>query len=489
MKNKQLFVGLGVLIAFMLVAFTFSPAAAVLAVAPLAGLISSNKLKEQRSTLQDELNGYDKELQDLMGKITTENRSYTDVENARRSEIVAKSTKLISNITDISKQIELRTHEEGIEARVIGGIINDESKKQEDKELRKYSLLRGMNLLVSGKQLDGIELEMHQEAEKEMRSAGMLSKGNLLIPSRLINKRDSQSQAEKRAALAAGAGSGSYFVQTDVTDFIPALYSKNVLVELGARMIPGLVGNISIPKAGGASAAWEGENEAIADGAPTATPVTASPKRLGAYGLISKTLLQQEGNYNVEAFVTDEIVNAINAALQVAAINGGGAGEPTGILATAGIGSIIGGANGADPTSAHIISLEEAVATANADINTLAFLTNPKVRAKLKKTALDAGSGQFVWDLKGNSELMGYKAGVTTAVPSNLTKAEATALSAIIFGDFSNMMMLQWGGFDIVVNPYTNAKTNQLEIVINSFWDIIIRNAASFAAMKDAKTA
>ena len=83
---------------------------------------------------------------------------------------------------------------------------------------------------------------------------------------------------------------------------------------------------------------------------------------------------------------------------------------------------------------------------------------------------------------------MGYKAGVTTSVPNDLTKGSATALSAIIFGNFSDMKLLQWAGFDIVVNPYTNAKTNQLEIVINSFWDVLIRRAVSFAAMKDAIT-
>lgn len=476
MKTKQLFVGMLVLVSIILVAFTFAPGVAVMAIVPMAGLISSAKMKEQRS-------GFEAELTAIIKLAKDEKRDFTPEE-------VTKRTKLIGDIEDLDNQITLRIREEKIEARVAGQMVNKENEKQEEKELRNFSIIRGINSIINTGKLDGLEAEMHQEAEKELRQSGLASEGMFSVPYKILaSSRTAKREAEKRTALLAGSGSGSYFVQTDVTDFISALYAKNVLVGLGAQAVGGLVGNISIPKSGGASAAWEGESDANADGTPAVTPVTASPKRLGAYGLISKTLLVQQGNYDVESLVMNDIMNAINSELQKAAIEGGGSGEPSGILANGSIGSVSGGTNGAVPTASHLVDLESAIALADADIGTLAYLTNPKVRGKLKKTLLDAGSGQFVWDLKSNNELMGYKAGVTTAVPFDLTKGEGTALSAIIFGNFSDLLMLQWGGFDIVVNPYTNAKTNQLEVVINSFWDVVVRRAASFAAMKDAITA
>jgi HK97 family phage major capsid protein len=339
--------------------------------------------------------------------------------------------------------------------------------------------------------LEGLEAEMDQEARKEFASSGITPSGMLTVPGRvLMSSRTRRGMAEARAALLASeVGNGSNFVQTDVKDFISALYDKNVLTGLGARMVTGLIGNLQIPKSGGSTAVWEGETDANADGTPAVTNVSASPKRLGAYGLVSKQLLIQANNYDVEQLVQNDIINAINQALQVAGINGAGGDndQPRGILNTDGIGDVIGGSTGAAPTAAHIIELEEKVATAKADIGTLAFLTNPKMRSKLKRTALDAGSGQFVWDLRAANDLMGYRAGVTTSVPSNLVKTTEN-LSAIIFGNFADMLILQWGGFDIVLNPYTLAKTNQMEIVINSYWDVVIRNAVSFAAMKDAIT-
>jgi HK97 family phage major capsid protein len=473
MKNKQLFAGLLMLVAIILVAVTFAPGAAILAAAPLAGLISSAKMKEQRT-------GFENELLSIINKAKEEKRDFSPEEVTKRSE-------LINKIETLDNEITLRIREEAIEARVAGQVINQENAKQEEKELKRFSILRGINSIITKGQLEGFEAEMHQEAQNEMRSAGITSQGMFSVPYRLLAQgRSAKREAEKRTTLLAGSSSGSYLVQTEVEGFIDALLAKSVLTQLGAQMITGLTGNISIPKSGGASAAWEGEVDANADGTPTISPVTASPKRLGAYGLFSKQLIQQAGNYDVEKLVQNDIVNAINAAVQAAAIEGGGAGEPTGILANASIGSVVGGTNGAAPGISHIIDLEKAVAVANADVNSLAYLTNPKVRAALKKSPLDAGSGQMVWDLKSNNELMGYKAGVTTAVPSDLTKGEGTGLSAIIFGNFNDLLLMQWGGFDIVVNPYTNAKTNQMEIVINSFWDVVLRNAVSFAAMEDA---
>jgi HK97 family phage major capsid protein len=362
-------------------------------------------------------------------------------------------------------------------------MINRANEKQEDKEVRNYSFVRALAQVNKSGRLEGLEAEMDQEARKEFASSAITPEGILTVPSRVImsNERRNAMREARAVMTATGQDGGSTFVQTDVIDFIGALYDKNVLTSMGSRMLTGLVGNIQMPKSGGSSAAWEDEVETNVDVTPVISPITASPKRLGGFGLVSKQLLHQAGNYQVEKLIQDDIISGINQALQVRGI--------TELLATEGIGAVIGGANGAAPTAAHIIELEEKVATAKADVGSLAYLTNPKVRAKLKKTALDAGSGQFVWDLKSYNELMGYVAGITTSVPSNIAKNDGTDLSAIIFGNFSDLLICGWGGFDIVLNPYTNAKTNQLEIIINSYWDMIIRNAGSFAAMQDAKTA
>jgi len=480
MKRNQIFAGLFLMVTAALVAITFNAPDVMLFGAPVfAGILGSVQLKEKRTELENELLG-------IINKAKEEKRDFTEDENTKRSS-------LVSQIEQLTKDIELREKEEQIQVRAAGVAINKENEKREQHEMKEYSIIRAINSFVTKGKLEGFELEMDQEARNEASKIGLVVKGNIALPSKLVADQRRMRILRERRAGDLGVGSydgtgGGAFVKTEISDFISALYAKNVLVNLGARLITGLVGNVSIPKSAGASTAWEGETDENADGTPTITSVTAQPHRLGAYSPISKTAIMQQGNYDIEALVRDDILNAINKAVQDAGIEGGGTGEPTGILGTSGIGSVAIADNGGEPTSTHVISLENEVAVDDADVGPLAYLTNPKVRAKLKNTPLDAGSGRFVWTLEEANALMGYKAGVTTSVPSDLTKAAGSSLSALIFGNFSDLLILQWGGFDIIVDPYTKAKNNQIELVINSFWDIIVRRAVSFAAIKDAVT-
>jgi hypothetical protein len=46
--------------------------------------------------------------------------------------------------------------------------------------------------------------------------------------------------------------------------------------------------------------------------------------------------------------------------------------------------------------------------------------------------------------------------------------------------------MGQWGGLDLVIDPYTLAIKSQIRVVANSWWDINARHEDAFAIVKDA---
>jgi HK97 family phage major capsid protein len=151
-----------------------------------------------------------------------------------------------------------------------------------------------------------------------------------------------------------------------------------------------------------------------------------SPKTVGAFTDISRKLLLQS-SIDVESFVQADLANVIGLAIQAVAINGGGTNEPVGVMATSGIGSVVGGTNGAAPTWGNIVDLETAVAIANADVGTLSYLTNAKVRGKLKKTFVDSGSNaERVWD-RSDTPLNGYKAASPTPCPATSPRARPAA--------------------------------------------------------------
>jgi len=75
-------------------------------------------------------------------------------------------------------------------------------------------------------------------------------------------------------------------------------------------------------------------------------------------------------------------------------------------------------------------------------------------------------------------------------VPSNLTKGTASGIcSAIIFGNFADLIIGMWGGLDLMVDPYSNSTSGTVRVVALQDVDVAVRNAVSFSAMKDALTA
>ena len=134
------------------------------------------------------------------------------------------------------------------------------------------------------------------------------------------------------------------------------------------------------------------------------------------------------------------------------------------------------------------MALETAIATANADLGSLGYLTTPGLRGKLKTTDKTSGYGQFLWTdgEPGAGLLNGYKALTSTQVPSNLTKGTGTNLHPIIFGNWSDMLINHWGAADLLVDPYTGSAAGTTRVRILQEVDIIIRNVASFAAIVDA---
>lgn len=298
-------------------------------------------------------------------------------------------------------------------------------------------------------------------------------------------------EVQKRDLLVGTATAGGNTVATQLlaTNFIDLLRNKMALTGLGAQFLTGLVGQIAIPRqTSGATAYWVAENGAPTESQQAFDQVTMTPRTLGAFTDISRKLLLQS-SIAVEGFVRNDITTVIALAIDLAAINGSGASnQPTGILNTAGIGSVAGGTNGLAPTWAHIIALETAVAVANANIGNMGYLTNAQVRGKLLATEKATNTGAFVW--ADNNTLRGYKTEVSQQVPSNLTKGSASGIcSAILFGNWADLIIGQWGSLDLMVDPYTGSTAGTVRVVALQDVDIAVRHAESFAAMKDALTA
>lgn len=411
------------------------------------------------------------EMRAMVAKAKAEKREFTAEEETQYDALKVEVDEFQPKITR-AEQIEQMEARAAVEnnkpAKGQGTPGPSGGEKREKEEIKKrYSITKAIYRSSQNLPLEGIEKEMHEEALTEARARKVTITG-IGVPSMLV---------EERADLIAGQDAqGGATIATDTTGFLPILRPRLKVQEMGATVLSGLIGNIRIPKQDGAStAAWGDETHEIVNSDATFTSLGLSPKRLGAASKFSKQILTQS-TISIDRFVTSDIEKAIRISVDLAAINGSGIGnEPLGILNTPGINAVV---SGGTVDFEKIVALETAIAAENADIGAMHYLTTPGMRGKLKTTKIDAGSGQFVWN---NNQLNGYSAHATTQMPKNLGGAG----HGVLFGDFSQLIMANWAGMDLVVNPYTYSKQAMVEVVANTWWDMVVRYAQAFAAITD----
>ena len=296
---------------------------------------------------------------------------------------------------------------------------------------------------------------------------------------------------DMQAALDAGtATAGKDIVFTEAGDFIDLLRARMKVAQLGATILTGLRGPVAFPKQNAAGTfTWVAEDPGsdVADSDMTFTQVALNPKTGQSSTAYSRQLLN-EGVIDVDMLVKNDLALITALGIDLAAINGSGASnQPTGVRQTTGIGDVAIGTDGGAPTYVHMVDLETDVATANADIGSMAYLTTPGVRGKLKKTEEFATSnGRPVWTGGMEGEVNGYPAHVSTQVPSTLAKGTGTNLHAVYFGVWSQLMVGYWGAYELVVDPYRLKKQGVIELTSFQMAGIAVRHPAAFSAIQDA---
>ena len=375
---------------------------------------------------------------------------------------------------------------EHIESKPLDSAAEPVQKPVEEK--RTYSLLRALNAASRGDWSGaGFEAEMNQEVALKR---GKQPQG-FYIPD--FAWRDYDPAMKRELTVGTNASGGFFAPSVQLADeFVTALRARMVLPGLGMRIMSGLNTKIQIPKiSAGASAAFVAESGSVSDQTQTTAQITMVGRTLGARTDVSRLLLL-ESDPSIEQIVRDDLLAAVANKIEDVAIEGDASNEPTGITKTTGIGSVAIGTNGGAPTWAAVTDLVKEVEIDNAAINgdTLAFLTNPKVKSKMANTVRVSSTDSHMILNDPYNNLYGYDIGITTNVPSDLTKGSTSgSCSALIFGDFSQLMLGVFGGGpDVLIDPYTNSASGSVRIVVHQEVDVAVRHAQSFAACLDLTT-
>ncbi len=325
-----------------------------------------------------------------------------------------------------------------------------------DKEASQFSIVRAIQALSTGNWKEaGFEMEASRAVAKKL---GRDPQG-IYIPYETL----------RRDLTVGTATAGGHTVGTDMAadSFIELLRNRMAVMAMGARSLTGLVGNVAIPRqTSGATAYWVAESGAPTESAQAFDQVTLSPKTVGAFTDISRKLLLQS-SLDVESFVRNDLATTLALAIDLAALNGSGASnQPTGIINTSGVGAVdlTGGITWAD-----VVELESDVATANADVGSLGYMTTAALRGTMKTTLKASGVSGYLWE--GDNTVNGYRAAVSNQIPTG----------KIVYGNWADLIVGMWGALDITTDIYTGSTSGTVRVVALQDVDVAVRHAASFS--------
>lgn len=378
------------------------------------------------------------------------------------------------SLEDVRKDVETLKVRKAQEATPAGAIDLSE------REQKQYNISKAILSLAdtSGRTRNGLEWEVSDEIAKR---TGRTPQG-LYMPLSM------QHRASVTGNIVGTSSLGGAAVQTSLLSLIEILRNRLIAAQAGVTVMSGLTDSISFPRQITANTfTWTGENPTAANSltALTFDNVTMSPKTGMASTAFSRRALVQTSP-DVQNVVNNDLMRICAIGLDSAAFNGlGSANQPTGIRSTSSIGNRTLGAAGAALAWADLVGLETDVATANADGGTLAYVTNAKVRGKLKQTLKSTTAGSsYLWE-GGNDPgiINGYRAFASQQIPSNLTQGTSTTIcSSIIFGDFAQAMLGIWGdAVELVVDPFSSKNQNMIEVTAILMCDVAVRHPEAFS--------
>jgi len=329
-----------------------------------------------------------------------------------------------------------------------------------DKQVREFSFIRAIRAQAFPNDRKAWEdASFEREVSEALQAKTGRSAQGYLVPDQVL-------QRDLTIGTASAAGD---LVATDFRagSFIELLRNRMALDSLGVTMLTGLTGPVAIPRqTGAATAYWVAEKGTLTESNPTVDQVNMTAKTLGAYTEFSRRLLLQS-SLDVEQMVRAELATVIALEIDRAALYGlGTTNQPQGLKNVTGINTEDFGA--AAPTYGEVVSMETKINADNADIGSMAYLTNSTTFGGFKTTEKASGTAQFL--LEPGGTVNGYPA----------RRSNQVASGDVFFGVWNQLIIGMWSGVDLQVNPYALDTSGGIRVTAFQDLDIAVRHPEAF---------
>jgi HK97 family phage major capsid protein len=395
----------------------------------------------------DKRNLKTKELESITEKVKLEKRKMNEDEDINFKKIKVEVENLNKQIDDI-KEADSKAER------------SDVNTKNNEKNMNNFSLVKTIRDIAEKRALSEESIEMINAGREEFRKSGFDTIGNIVLPANFLQTRSD--------ILAGTQYAGQEIVATEKGVLLGSLQAKTVLGQAGATFVS-LEGNYSQPIYAGTTSYWVDEVSGATNGGGAFSQVDFAPKRLVSKIVISNKFLKQDQN-GAEGIILNDLVKSIMVKVEntVFDATASSSTRPAGLFYGASWDTSLSGAT----TFGKMIGMKAKVDTANALTGNLAYITNPTLAAVLETTPQATNSSLMILN---NGKVGGYPVLITSNIGATASNQN------IVFGNFSDYIVAQWGGIELIVDPYSRADYGEVVITSNTFWDFKYRRSASFS--------
>ena len=196
-----------------------------------------------------------------------------------------------------------------------------------------------------------------------------------------------------------------------------------------------------------------------------------------------------QSSIDVEAKVRNALVARAAIGIETAALQGSGGTQPTGLLSTTGVHVIALGANGATPVKQNYIDLLTACFVANAELGEQKYLLTPEIAGYLAgqpELGNTIALPTFTYGPDGKGRINGHDAYWSNLLPKTLTKGTSAGIChAAVGGSWNALTIAEWGAMEIILDPYTKARQQLINIIANFLVDSNCTYPQAFAVLLD----
>ena len=360
------------------------------------------------------------------------------------------------------------------------------------KEVENFSICRLLNAMAS-RNATGAEAKQAREAaghELEVCDAAAGQMGeDFIVRGAMIPDSAMQSghlglvgpEAQRANFVVGTAAAAGNLVETklDAGSFIPVLRNRSALMRAGVMMMSGLIGNVDIPRqitSGGAN--WGAAEDASApDGTATFDLVQLRPHDMGVHNAASRRMIQQ-GTPGIEMLLRDDMSKQVALGIDRSGLHGSGlpaatpgsGGEPRGVFNQTGVN--LTDFVGLQPTYRELVNMKKNTMAGNTFMESMSWIFESEIWEHLMTTLKEANDTASTYILtEMTNTVLGHQYNSTEQVDDN----------RMFFGDWSQLVCGEWGGYDVYIDPYTGSRQGKINLTVWKTLDWAVRYPRAFS--------